>query len=339
MNQIAIIGTGLIGTSLGMAIKRFGGRDTQIVGTDIKRGRASKAQSMGAIDRVSGSLAGAVEDAQIVIIATPVLAMKEVLETIGPRLAEGCLVTDTGTSKAAVLEWAEEYLPRSVSFVGGNPVVEKEGDGPEAAGASIFRDRPYCLISGTRARQDAVRVLTDLVRSIGAKPYFIGVAEHDSFAAAVNHLPILLSMALVGCTSKSPSWGDIAQVASTAYRDVSRPASDEPSTPMNMIAANSEDIIHWIDAFIKELYEIRRIFIEGGEDKPQALEKLFTQAYEARNRWITGAMAPEFRDAGDRVRIPSASENVASLFTGDSKTRRRIFGWAERGDTGGKKKR
>ena len=328
MEKIGIIGTGLIGTSLGLAMKQAGMKNVQIVGTDRERGHASKAQKMGAIDRAEGNMMGAVEDAQVVIIATPVMATKEILEIIGPRLRDGCLVTDTGGSKGVVMEWAEQYLPKTVSFVGGHPMVGKDGSGPEAADASIFQNRAYCVIPAKGADRDAVKLLTEMISAIGAKAYFIGVAEHDSFVSAVSHLPTLLSVALVGCTSKSPSWSDIAQVATAQYGEITSPASNEPITNRDLFFSADEGIVHWIDAFIRELQELRLILAADGEGKLKALEEVFTHAYEARNRWLVGAVTPGSKET-IKPYIPSASETFTTLFTGESSARRRIFGWGE----------
>ena len=326
MSKIAIIGTGLIGASLGLAIKRAGFKDIEIVGTDKERSHSSKAQSMGAIDHASGNIPGAVEDAQIVIIATPVQATKNVLEVIGPRLMDGCLVTDTGSCKSVVMEWADQYLPRHASFVGGNPMVSKYADGPSEADGNLFRDRSYCIIPAQRASRDAVRQMSDMINSIGAKPYFIGVEEHDSFVCAVTQLPLLLSMALVGCTSKSPSWEDIAQMASTQYKDLTSQASGDPDTHKDIFLNDTDNTVHWIDAFIRELYDIRQILTRESEDKLKDLEAVFSQAVEARNRWLVGGVTPGYREADNRPAIPSASENMSDLFLGSHQTRRRIFG-------------
>ena len=105
MSRLAIIGTGMVGASLGLAIKQAKVRDLEIVGSDLERRHANKAKDMGAVDRVSGSLVGAVNGAQVVVIATPVMAIKEVMKIIGSSLEPGCLVTDTGSSKG--ISWSE----------------------------------------------------------------------------------------------------------------------------------------------------------------------------------------------------------------------------------------
>ena len=306
MEKIAIIGTGLIGTSLGLAIKKTEPKGVEVVGSDIKRGNANRAESMGAIDRASSGLAGAVDGASIVILATPVSVMGEIMEAIGSRLIEGCLVTDTGASKQVVLDWAELHLPSHVNFVGGHPLVTKDASGPEAADVALFQDKPYCVIPGREAHEDSVRVITGMLGAIGAKPYFMDISEHDSFASAVNHLPLLLSVALVSCASKSPSWEDIAQMASSRFGRVSSLASGDPVSYREITLSENENVVHWIDAFIRELYEMRQALTGSEEDKVEALEKTFSQAIEARNRWLTNSVRRT--ETSQRPSIPTYSE-------------------------------
>ncbi len=339
MYNVAIVGTGLIGTSLGLAIKQAGIKDIQIVGTDRERGHAGKAHRMGAVDRAVGSLASAVEDAELVIVATPVMAMKDVFQAMSSRLREGCLVTDTGGSKSVVLDWAQQYLPRSVSFVGGNPMVSKESSGPEAADGSLFKDKPYCIIPATGTRQEAVRLLTDVIRAIGAKPYFMDVKEHDSFVSAVSHLPLLLSVALVNCTSKSPSWDDIAKLASTQFRDQTSLTSGDPTIQRDVFAGDNPGLVHWIDTFIRELYEIRRILTGDDDGKLEALDKIFTDAVVARNRWLAGMVTHSSRHGAPDSRVPSATESMSALVFGDPGARSRLFGWRDRGGRDSKEKK
>jgi len=337
--KLAIIGTGIIGTSLGLAIKKARVKDLQVVGTDLERGHASKAKSMGALDQTEGSLVGAVQNAAIVVIATPVLAMKDVFEIVGSRLPEGCLVTDTGSSKAIVMEWAQKYLPVGVSFVGGHPVVGDESSGPEAAKADLFQGRPYCIIPGKSADRDKVRLLTDMIKTIGGKPYYMDLAEHDSFVTAVSHLPLLLNVALVGCTANSPSWDDIAQVASTQYQEMTRLASNDPKTSSDTIFSNREGVVHWIDSFMGHLYDIRKILVDEGEGTSKVLEQVFEKAFIARAKWLAGDVGPQSREASTRQSVPSASEGMSRMFLGDVATQRRLFGREGLGEKGTKDRR
>ncbi len=329
MAKIAIIGTGLIGTSLAMALKQSSLRDLEIVGTDEDRQARSGAEKRKAFDKVENRLFSTVDGADLVVLATPVLAMKEVMELIGPELAEGCVVTDVGSSKKVVLEWAEQHLPRTVDFVGGHPMAGKEEAGPEAAEPDLFQGKTYCVVPSRRASQQAVAEVTTMIEAIGGTPYFIGVEEHDSFVAAASHLPFLLSTALVGCTSKSANWEDIAQLASTGYRDITRLASGDAVMHRDICLTNSQPIVSWIDAFIKELYEFRRILEAEPHPDGEVVKGVFDQVAEARARWLAGGATAKARMAGtEREEMPGFAESMGEMFMGRKllQAQKRILG-------------
>ena len=316
MAIITIIGTGMMGTSLALALQQSRSRNIEVVGTDSDSRARSGAQKRGAFQRVEGRLSSAVRGADIVVLATPVMAMKELMEAIGPELPEGCVVTDMGSSKKVVLEWAEQYLPRTVEFVGGHPMAGKETPGPENADGALFQDKAYCIIPSPRARQRAVSEVTGLAEAIGARPYYIGIDEHDSFVAAVSHLPFMLSVALVGCTSKSVNWEDIAQLAATGYHDITRLASGDPIMHRDICVSNPEPIVSWIDAYIRELYEVRNMLAgESGPDE-EGVQQFFEQAAEARARWLAGAIKPMSRQTSFQADVPSFSESMGTMFAG-----------------------
>ena len=331
MAKIAIIGTGLIGTSLGMALQQSQIRDLQVVGTDSEHQARSGAQKKGAFHRVENRLYNAVENADIVVLATPIMAMKELMEVMGPELQEGCIVTDVGSSKKVVIEWADQYLPPQVDFVGGHPMAGKETSGPETAEATLFVDKPYCVIPSPRASQRSVAEITTMVEAVGAWPFFIGLDEHDSFVAASSHLPFLLSMALVGCTSKSANWEDIAQLASSGYRDISRLASGDPVMHRDICVTNPGPIVAWIDTFIRELYEFRKMLDSETEPDPEAIKAAFDNAYTARAQWVAGAVASS-RQYNPHRELPSFTESMGEMFLGRKllDARKRITqGWSD----------
>ncbi len=172
MPKIAILGTGLIGTSIALGLKQARVQNLELLGADLEREARHRAQKRKAFNSVGVSLPSAARDADIVVISTPVMAMREVLETIAPHLQEGCIVTDVGSSKRVVLEWAEELLPRGVDFVGGHPMAGKESSGPEAADGGLFRGKAYCVIPGAGASNQAVSEVTALAEALGATPLF-----------------------------------------------------------------------------------------------------------------------------------------------------------------------
>ncbi|MBM3942000.1 MAG: prephenate dehydrogenase/arogenate dehydrogenase family protein [SAR202 cluster bacterium] len=316
MPRIAIIGTGLIGTSLALALRQANLPDLELVGTDADHQARRGAETRGAFHRVENRLMKAVEGANIVVLAVPVMAMRGLLEVLAPELPEGCVVTDVGSSKREVLQWAEDLLPKSVEFVGGHPMAGREKSGPEAADGALFRNKTYCIIPGQRAQQRAVSAVVSLAQAVGAKPLFIGVDEHDSFVAAASHLPFILSAMLVQCTSKSPNWEDIAQVAATGYRDITRLASGDPVMHRDICLSNTQPIVAWIDTFIRELYDFRNLLDAKDGPDPQAVEAVFQRALEARNKWLAGAVDPRGREYSPQTEIPSFAESMGEMYAG-----------------------
>lgn len=281
MSRIAIIGLGLIGGSMGLALRRAKG-DLEIVGFARRPEVASKAIELGAVDHTEGSLISAVKGVDLVLLATPAMAMKGIMAEIGGSLNDGCIVTDTASTKARVMGWAEESLPPSVSFIGGHPMAGKETSGIETADADLFTGCTYCLIPGQSATKEAIDTVEDLVKQIGAKPLFIDASEHDSLVAATSHLPIIISAALVSMTTKSPWWPEMAKLAATGFRDLTRLASGSPEMSCDICLTNREPILRFIDEYMEELERFRHLVSEGDEE----LEKAFIRARERREDWL-----------------------------------------------------
>jgi prephenate dehydrogenase len=280
--RIAIIGLGLIGGSLGLAFKRAGLSSLEVVGHDLHRDIANKARKIGAIDRAEHNLPRAVEHASVIIIATPILALREVFSQIASDLPEGCVVTDTGSTKEKVMEWATELLPPSVNFVGGHPMAGNETQGIDNADADLFRGRAYALCPAVDAHEDAVRAVVALVQLVGAEPLFLDPKEHDQYAAAVSHLPLLLSAALFTLIRASPAWNDLAPMASSGFIDLTRLASGDPRMSHDIFITNREAVIHWLDRMLDELRRYRGL-LEG--DAEELLET-FARAQLDRDSFI-----------------------------------------------------
>ena len=280
--HIAIIGLGLIGGSIGLALKRSGLENAEITGYARNPEVAGKALRLRAVDKIGESLTSTVGKADIVILATPTMAIKEILEQIGPHLISGCIVTDTASTKAKVMEWAEQYLPSRVNFVGGHPMAGKESAGIDVAEANLFHGRTYCLIPGRNASPASIQLMVELVKKMGANPLFITAPEHDNFVAGISHLPFILSSTLVMATTKSPVWKKMSGLAATGYRDVTRLASQHPRMNRDICLTNRENILLWIDEFSRELSRFRQLVADNSED----LEKAFTEARQAHESWL-----------------------------------------------------
>lgn len=312
MTTIAIVGTGLMGTSLALAIKSSNLK-VDIVGTDYDSVARSGAQKSGAFKKVESRLSNAIRGADVVVFATPIQAMREMMESAANDFEEGCVVTDVGSSKKVVLQWAEEVLPKHVSFVGGHPMAGKELSGPKNADGTMFKGKAYCIVPSVNAERAAVSSVTTIAEAIGAKPFFIGVDEHDSFVAAVSHLPFMMSVALIGTASKSANWDDIAQLASSGFSDLSRLASGDPVMHRDICVTNPEPIVAWMDSYIRELYELRNMLAKEGGPDPDAVHEVFEEAMNARARWKAGILTKIDRVTSD---IPSFAESMGEVFVG-----------------------
>lgn len=307
MARISIVGLGLIGGSLGLALRRAQ-VEHELVGYDVDAQAARAAQRRGAVDRAVGDLGAAVDGARLVVLATPVLAVRELLAALGPLLAPGCVVTDTASTKTAVLRWAAELLP-DVAFVGGHPMAGKETSGVAAAEETLFDGAIYCVVPPPDAPPEAVATVADLARAVGAEPYFLSAEEHDSYAAAISHLPFLMATALVSTTSQATSWRDMAALAASGFRDASRLAAGDPVMYRDICATNREAILHWLDRYVDALGGLRALVAEGGGE----LEAAFEQARKARQDWERRK-----RERGQEAAGPSPrfGERLGHLFLG-----------------------
>ena len=183
MAKITVIGTGLIGTSLALALRQSDLRNLELVGTDYDSTARNGAQKRGAFDKVEGRMQPAVEGADVVVLATPVMAMKDLMETIGPVLSEGAVLTDVGSSKRTVIQWASETLPDRTQFVGGHPMAGRETAWVlPTPRPSCLPGKPYCIVprrSGPVSR--LYRPSPRWPRPSAPSPSFISAEEHDSF--------------------------------------------------------------------------------------------------------------------------------------------------------------
>ena len=282
--RITIVGLGFVGGSIGLALHQADA-DLEIVGHDRERGAANQAKKIGAVDKTDWNLVSACEDADLIALAIPVGGIKDTLAAIGPYLKPGCLITDTASIKSPVVEWAEEILPEEVNFVGGDPIVANAGtaEGTDAARADLFSGAVYCLTPAAGAAPDAVRLASDFVYLLGAKPYFLDPLEHDGLMAGVEHLPFVLSAALLGVTTESASWREMRKLAGGAFENTTRFVSADPSTYRDACLVNRENIVRWIDACSEKLGELKGTILAGDAEE---LEQVFDKAMIARIRWL-----------------------------------------------------
>jgi len=278
--RVAIVGLGLIGGSVGLALRKAKAAQ-HVAGYDLGRGVSERAQRIGAIDQAYEALADAVQGAELVVLATPVGSMRHLLGQLAPVLTPGSVVTDVASTKTQVMQWAEELLPTSVSFVGGHPMAGKEVSGVEAADAELFRGKVYCVCATARTRPTAVKKVSMMIEMLGAHMRFMEPVQHDEQVAGVSHLPFLASVALVNAVAGQDCWPEMAILAASGFRDMSRLAAGSPEMYRDICLTNGEAITAWMDTYIAMLQQMRD---QIAQQSP-ALGALFVEAQQTRLEW------------------------------------------------------
>ncbi len=290
-NRVAIIGLGLIGGSLGLALRQAKAA-RQVAGYDLYKGVGERARKLGAIDQACSSLAEAARGAELIILATPVGAMRSLLQQLATCASPGAVVTDVASTKAQVISWAEEYLPSTIFFVGGHPIAGKETNGIEAAEAGLFKQCVYCLTPTKRTSPTALDKAAALIDALGAQMRFLEPPEHDGMVAGVSHLPYIASIALMQTTALNPAWDDASLLAGNGFRDATRLAAGSPEMHRDICLTNSEAITRWLSDYIAVLSTLR----ERIAARDPNLGEVFEQARKARNDWQDAQEAAKNRD-------------------------------------------
>ncbi|MEE8336871.1 MAG: prephenate dehydrogenase [Dehalococcoidia bacterium] len=314
MPRIAIIGTGLIGASIGLRLREKSDvKNLEIAGTDRVSGNLKRAEKIGAIHTAVRSAREAVQDASLVILATPVLALRQVMTEIAPALANGAVVTDTGSTKAEVMTWAETELPRTVSFVGGHPMAGKTESGPAFADGALFEGARWAIIPMANASEGSLKTVRSLVDTMGATEMFMDAGEHDAYVAAISHLPLMAATAMFTMVNDSEAWPELSLLAAGGFKDATRLAGTEPNVAFDIAITNRTQIVHWIDRYREALTELRdRLTDDDGE------EELFR--YMAQANWdYTGYRSGNIgRQEVDEKTAPVPKAELGNLFMGEA---------------------
>lgn len=284
-----------------------------MIGHDRDHVAHQEAKKLGAVDRTEWNLISACEGADLVILATPAGAIEETLEAIGPHLRPGCVVMDTASLKRPVLAWAAQHLPDQVHFVGGDPILSatvRGQGGLEAARADLFRGGLFCLVPAPTTDSDAVKLAADLVSLLDAKPLFLDAEEHDGLLAAVDHLPVLLALAMLEALIRQPAWRELRKVAGPAFDTSTRLITPSSVAHSDVYILNKENVVRWIDELLASLNSIRGTLLE---EETEALAERFLNAQEERQKWLADHAAGEWHE-GPRTEMPPRMSVIDSLF-------------------------
>ena len=272
--RIAIVGLGLIGGSLGLALKRSGKGDLRIIGIPRREGTLKKALEMGAIDEGTTDHIKGTVDADIIFVCTPVNLILPIVNEIANGLKKGAIVTDVGSSKYEIVSQAEKATPKGVYFVGGHPMAGKETVKLEAAEAELFKDKKWILTKTSKTSVRAIEQLENLARSVGAVPMIMDPKTHDLVVAAISHMPLAVAAALANTIANEAEKELMGKVASSGFRDTTRIASGDPILGVDMFKTNQKAVLKMIKAFKQSLSNLEGLIKEGnGEKINEELEK------------------------------------------------------------------
>lgn len=291
---ITVVGAGVIGTSIGLALKQ-GKEPPRLLVHDKELTTAKAAVKLGAFDAAEWNLVNACEKADLIILAIPINGIRFTLEAIAPYLKQGAVISDTASSKTPVLDWATTLLPAHAHFVGGNPIVHPNGSGHEYARADLFNRRLYCLTPAASANEQAVQLMVGLVSLLGAEPYFLDAAEHDGLLTAVEHLPRLVSAALLRALSGPGSWRELRKLAGGMFEQASAGAAGDPDAIKDSFLANRDTLLHWLDAFVAQMQEFRGLLADEATPE-ETLARWLDKALVERHNWLVDYQQGRFLD-------------------------------------------
>lgn len=285
MRRVAVVGTGLVGGSIGLGLARAG---VTVTGVDADPARAARAKELGALAEVASSVAEAATGADVVVVAAPVARIADL--AVEALDAGAPVVTDVGSAKASVVGAVEAARPdRGDRFVGGHPMAGSEQDGPDGADPSLFEGATWVLTPTARTDATAHTLVRDLVRSLGAEIVEVSPEHHDTLVALVSHVPQLAATTLMDAAATSAEeHAVLLRLAAGGFRDMTRIAAGSPGIWPDICVANRDAILAALDSYLAALGHVRSLVEARRGD---ALLELLERARAARRNLPVGAAA------------------------------------------------
>ena len=265
--KVCIVGLGLIGGSIGLAIKRSN-ISNQITGYARSNSTLERAIELGLVDSVKDNLKDAVNNSDLVILATPLSTFRELVEEMSPFLKKGCIITDTGSAKLTVIEDLKDILPNGVEFVPGHPIAGTEESGPDAGFAELFDNR-WCILTPTEDNSsNAVDLVKDFWESIGSKVEIMDPMHHDKVLAITSHIPHLIAFNIVGTANNlaNVTEKEVVKYSAGGFRDFTRIAASDPKMWSDIFTYNSDAVLEMLDLFSNDFAKLKAAVIKKDSD-------------------------------------------------------------------------
>ena len=281
--KITIIGTGLLGGSLGLAIKQR--KVATKVHAFVRRpGSIAECEKAGVADLVTQDMKNAVEGADLVVVCTPLSRMKELAERFTSHLKPGALVTDVGSVKESVVADLEPMVrAMKAEFVGSHPMAGSEKIGVANARADLFHDAVCVVTPTTRSSAAAVSAVEHFWKALGGRPVRMSPEMHDDLVSRSSHLPHVVAAELANYVLSPVHSKQQMLVCANGFRDVTRLASGSPEIWRDIVAANQKNIVRVLGVFIEDLREFQ-LALEREDVK--AIDEFFTKAKQRRDEWV-----------------------------------------------------
>lgn len=278
--RVCLIGIGLIGSSLARVMRRDGLAD-HIVACARKAETLETVTRLGLADSVTSDLVEAVAGADLVIICTPIGAYDAIGRAIGPALSPGCIVSDVGSVKQAVIDALSPHLPDNVHLVPGHPIAGTEHSGPESGFETLFEGRWALLTPPAGTDRKAVEKVADLWRSAGSRIEIMDPVHHDQVLAITSHIPHLIAYTIVGTATDLEDHlkSEVIKYSAGGFRDFTRIAASDPVMWRDVFLNNRDAVLEMLGRFSEDLAKLQRAIRVGDGD---AMEELFTRTREIR---------------------------------------------------------
>lgn len=295
-NTVAIIGAGMIGSSVARAVKACKATETLIM-VDQSAEVLAEAQALDLADDYSDQAAAAVSKADLVVLSTPVGVMGRVAETILPAMKQGAILTDVGSVKQQVVEAVAPHVPATIHFIPGHPVAGTEKSGPGAGMRDLFTDRWCILTPDERVDSIALEQLTDFWQRLGARVELMAADHHDRVLAITSHVPHLIAYNIVGTASDMElvTSSEVIKYSAGGFRDFTRIAASDPIMWRDVFLNNKDAVLEMLGRFSEDLTALQRA-IRWGDGA--ALEALFTRTRDIRRQIIDAGQDDDRADFG-----------------------------------------
>lgn len=283
-DKVALIGIGLIGSSLSHVMRREGLAKTISISTRSQE-TLKRAQELGLGDIFTLDAGEAVQDADLVVVCTPVGVCEQVAKTISPSLKAGAIVTDVGSVKASVVSQMLPNLPEHVHLVPGHPIAGTEYSGPDSGFASLFENRWCILTPDPTTNKEATTKLKTFWEKCGSQVEIMSATHHDLVLAITSHLPHLIAYNIVGTASdlETDTRSEVIKFSASGFRDFTRIAASDPTMWRDVFLHNKEAVLEILGRFSEDLSTLQRAIRKGDGDY---LFDLFSKTREIRRSII-----------------------------------------------------